>query len=74
VGRCGRAGRLGTSYSFFTDQDLENQIVRPVANVVKQSGGTLPEWVLTVKRRNVRKVPPRKSESKKGEEEDEDDD
>lgn len=52
IGRCGRAGRPGTSVTFFTDEDVDSQIVRPIANVVKQSHGVAPDWVLQLKKRS----------------------
>lgn len=47
IGRTGRAGRTGSAVTFFTEQDIPR--LRPFANVVKLSGGTVPEWMLTIK-------------------------
>ena len=59
VGRTGRAGREGKAVTFFTDEDAPylkmcvyqcysaaiNLLVR-IANVILQSGFTVPEWIL----------------------------
>ena len=40
IGRTGRAGRSGLAVTFFTESDITNGL-RPIANVVKLSGGTV---------------------------------
>lgn len=47
IGRTGRAGRKGTSVTFFTEQDIPR--LRPIANVIRLSGGTVPDWMLSIK-------------------------
>eukprot|EP00981_Chlorochromonas_danica_P004395 scaffold879_cov170-Ochromonas_danica.AAC.10 len=57
IGRTGRAGRTGKAVTFFTEQDIPR--LRPIANVVKLSGGVVPDWMLTIKSmstRNKRKL------------------
>ena len=46
-GRTGRAGRKGTSITFFTEKDLPN--VRGIANVIKQSGCFVEDWMMSIK-------------------------
>lgn len=45
IGRTGRAGRKGKAVTFFTKDDLDS--IRTVANVMKQSGCEVPDWILT---------------------------
>ena len=52
IGRCGRAGRKGTAITLFTEADFEN--LRTIANVMKQSGCKVEDWMLNLKR-NERK-------------------
>lgn len=49
IGRTGRAGRKGKAITFFTEADFEN--LRTIANVMKQSGCHVEEWMLTLKRK-----------------------
>lgn len=46
IGRTGRAGLRGTAITFFTEDDKES--LRTIANVVKQSGGDVPDWMLAL--------------------------
>ena len=57
IGRTGRAGRKGKAITLFTEGDFEH--LRPIANVVKQSGCDVPEWMLTMRkaRRNKDGIP-----------------
>jgi ATP-dependent RNA helicase DDX52/ROK1 len=55
IGRTGRAGRKGLAVTFFTESDVPT--LRPIANVVKMSGGSVPDWMLSLskERRDVKK-------------------
>jgi ATP-dependent RNA helicase DDX52/ROK1 len=46
VGRTGRAGRRGLAITFFTESDFP--LLRPIANVAKLSGATVPDWMLSL--------------------------
>jgi ATP-dependent RNA helicase DDX52/ROK1 len=48
IGRTGRAGRKGKAITLFTEADFDN--LRTIANVMKQSGCDVPEWMLTLKK------------------------
>jgi len=52
IGRTGRAGRKGKAITLFTEADFEN--LRTIANVMKQSGCKVEDWMLNLKR-NTRK-------------------
>ncbi|KAF5377310.1 hypothetical protein D9615_006356 [Tricholomella constricta] len=60
IGRTGRAGREGKAVTFFTDED--GPYLKAIANVLLQSGSTVPEWILKLpkpskmKRRSMGKV------------------
>ncbi|SCU83430.1 LAME_0C05160g1_1 [Lachancea meyersii CBS 8951] len=43
IGRTGRNGREGTAITFYTKQD--NLAVKPIINVMKQSGSEVAEWM-----------------------------
>ena len=47
IGRTGRAGKKGTAVTFFTEDDLPR--LRSIANVVRQSGCAVPDWMLSIK-------------------------
>lgn len=53
IGRTGRAGRKGKAITLFTESDFEN--LRTIANVMKQSGCEVPDWMLTLKQTRKRK-------------------
>ncbi|KAJ8520593.1 hypothetical protein ONZ45_g2621 [Pleurotus djamor] len=44
IGRTGRAGKEGKAVTYFTDDDAP--YLKPIANVLLQSGSTVPEWML----------------------------
>ncbi|TCD66769.1 RNA-dependent ATPase rok1 [Steccherinum ochraceum] len=44
VGRTGRMGREGKAVTFFTNDD--GPFLKTIANVILQSGSTVPEWIL----------------------------
>lgn len=44
IGRTGRAGREGKAVTFFTDED--GPYLKTIANVILQSGYTVPDWIL----------------------------
>lgn len=46
IGRTGRAGRMGHAVTLFTEADIPR--LRPIANVVKLSGGDVAEWMLSI--------------------------
>ena len=46
IGRSGRAGRPGAAITFFTEEDAQRGDLRPIANVMKNSGCDVPEWML----------------------------
>jgi len=48
IGRTGRAGRKGKAITFFTEADFEN--LRTIANVMKQSGCKVDDWMLQLKK------------------------
>jgi ATP-dependent RNA helicase DDX52/ROK1 len=50
IGRTGRAGRKGKAISLFTEADFEN--LRTIANVMKQSGCKVEEWMLQLRKNN----------------------
>ncbi|KAJ1928210.1 RNA-dependent ATPase rok1 [Tieghemiomyces parasiticus] len=47
VGRTGRAGRKGIAVTYFTREDAP--YLRSVVNVIRDSGGEVPEWMLELK-------------------------
>jgi ATP-dependent RNA helicase DDX52/ROK1 len=53
IGRTGRAGRKGTAITLFTEADFEN--LRTIANVMKQSGCKVEDWMLNLKTNTSRK-------------------
>mmetsp|Transcript_42968 Transcript_42968/g.103876 ORF Transcript_42968/g.103876 Transcript_42968/m.103876 type:complete len:640 (+) Transcript_42968:315-2234(+) len=62
IGRTGRAGRKGTAVTLFTEADLVT--LRTVANVMRQSGCNVEEWMLQLKARKTNK-PSKKTRAKK---------
>ena len=46
IGRSGRAGRPGSAITFFTEEDAQRGDLRPIANVMKNSGCDVPSWML----------------------------
>ncbi|KAI6045149.1 P-loop containing nucleoside triphosphate hydrolase protein [Pisolithus marmoratus] len=44
VGRTGRAGREGKAVTYFTDTDAP--YLKSIANVLLQSGSSVPEWII----------------------------
>lgn len=44
IGRTGRAGREGKAITYFTDEDAP--FLKAIANVLLQSGSTVPDWIL----------------------------
>jgi len=48
VGRTGRAGRHGTAITLFTE--IDKILLRNIANIIKLSGGSVPDWMLTLER------------------------
>ncbi|EMD41525.1 hypothetical protein CERSUDRAFT_146544 [Gelatoporia subvermispora B] len=60
IGRTGRAGREGKAITYFTNEDAP--FLKAIANVLLQSGSTVPEWILKLpkpskmKRREMGKV------------------
>ncbi|KAJ4485535.1 P-loop containing nucleoside triphosphate hydrolase protein [Lentinula aciculospora] len=43
IGRTGRAGRSGKAVTFFTD--IDGPYLKSIANVILQSGQSVPEWI-----------------------------
>ena len=48
IGRTGRAGRPGKAITYFTDKD--KTLLRSIAQIVKDSGSPVPEYMLKLKR------------------------
>jgi ATP-dependent RNA helicase DDX52/ROK1 len=48
IGRTGRAGRKGKAITLFTEADFDN--LRTIANVMKQSGCNVEDWMLQLKK------------------------
>jgi len=61
IGRTGRARRKGKAITLFTEADFEN--LRTIANVMKQSGCQVDDWMLNLPRNKNKKDAPRKRES-----------
>lgn len=53
IGRTGRAGRKGVAINLFTESDFEN--LRTIANIMKQSGSHVDEWMLNIKKKRTQK-------------------
>ncbi|THH17213.1 hypothetical protein EW146_g3554 [Bondarzewia mesenterica] len=60
IGRTGRAGREGKAITYFTNDDAP--YLKTIANVLLQSGSSVPEWILKLpkpsklKRRDMGKI------------------
>ncbi|XP_053682674.1 probable ATP-dependent RNA helicase DDX52 [Sabethes cyaneus] len=50
IGRTGRAGRRGKAVTYFTKDDTTN--LRSIAQLVKQAGGNVPEYMLKLRKRS----------------------
>jgi ATP-dependent RNA helicase DDX52/ROK1 len=48
IGRCGRANRKGRAITLFTEADFDH--LRTIANVMRQSGCHVEEWMLNLKK------------------------
>ena len=48
IGRAGRAGRKGKAITLFTETDVS--LLRGVANVMKLSGCSVPDWIMGMKK------------------------
>lgn len=59
IGRTGRAGRKGTALTLFTEVDFDH--LRTIANIMKQSGCQVEEWMLTLRKRPRNDGPVRRS-------------
>eukprot|EP00980_Cylindrotheca_fusiformis_P011664 scaffold2751_cov131-Cylindrotheca_fusiformis.AAC.31 len=59
IGRTGRAGRKGKAITLFTEADFVN--LRTIANVMKQSGCRVEDWMLQLRKTNNKQPPPRRS-------------
>lgn len=57
IGRTGRAGRKGKAITFFTEADFDN--LRTIANVMKQSGCKVEDWMLQLEKGRKGKAPQR---------------
>ncbi|GAX15228.1 ATP-dependent RNA helicase DDX52/ROK1 [Fistulifera solaris] len=53
IGRTGRAGRKGKAITLFTEADLEQ--LRTIANIMKQSGCQVEDWMLQLPRKHNKK-------------------
>jgi len=47
IGRTGRAGKIGKAVTFYTDDDLV--YLKSIANVMKEAGCDIPEFMLEMK-------------------------
>jgi ATP-dependent RNA helicase DDX52/ROK1 len=59
IGRTGRAGRKGKAITLFTEGDFVN--LRTIANVMKQSGCEVEDWMLHLRKSNGNNATPRRS-------------
>jgi len=67
IGRTGRAGRSGLAVTLFTESDVPT--LRSIANVIRLSGGSVPDWMLSlqIQRNRTRKQQgSRRSVSRRG--------
>jgi ATP-dependent RNA helicase DDX52/ROK1 len=58
IGRTGRAGRKGKAITLFTEADFDN--LRTIANVMKQSGCKVEDWMLNLSRTRPGNAPRRR--------------
>eukprot|EP00299_Pterocystis_sp_00344_P005036 c1635_g1_i2.p1 GENE.c1635_g1_i2~~c1635_g1_i2.p1 ORF type:complete len:567 (-),score=146.50 c1635_g1_i2:47-1747(-) len=62
IGRTGRAGHQGKAFTLFTNNDVDMSLLRGVANVIRNSGGDVPDWMLKLskpkqsKRRHIERT------------------
>jgi len=49
IGRTGRGGNTGTAITFFTDKD--DHLIRPIANLIAETGQEVPRWMLSKSRK-----------------------
>jgi ATP-dependent RNA helicase DDX52/ROK1 len=45
IGRTGRGNHKGTAFTFFTDKD--DNLIRPIANLIAETGQEVPSWMLS---------------------------
>jgi ATP-dependent RNA helicase DDX52/ROK1 len=57
IGRTGRAGRKGKAITLFTEADFDN--LRTIANVMKQSGCKVEDWMLQLRKQSKSPAPRR---------------
>jgi ATP-dependent RNA helicase DDX52/ROK1 len=57
IGRTGRAGRKGKAITLFTEADFDN--LRTIANVMKQSGCKVEDWMLQLRKKSTSAAPRR---------------
>jgi ATP-dependent RNA helicase DDX52/ROK1 len=58
IGRCGRAGRKGKAITLFTEADFDN--LRTIANVMKQSGCKVEDWMLNMSSKTKKSETPKR--------------
>jgi len=58
IGRTGRAGRQGRAITFFTEADFDN--LRTIANVMRLSGCEIPQWMLSMKKKQQTSLAPKR--------------
>ena len=63
IGRSGRAGRCGKAVTYFTDLDLP--FLKSIANIIRESGGTVPDYMLKLKNPNKKLKKELKSQAPK---------
>lgn len=61
IGRTGRSGESGHAITFFTEADVP--ALRSIANVIRLSGGSVPDWMLSLRKardgQKAQKQPPK---------------
>nr|XP_016504604.1 PREDICTED: DEAD-box ATP-dependent RNA helicase 57-like [Nicotiana tabacum] len=58
IGRTGRAGRRGEAITFYTEADIP--FLRNIANVITSSGGEVPEWIMSMTKKQWKKHRPQR--------------